>query len=651
MAEPRGGRTVLSGLLGRVTASNVFFLMGLQVFCLALYARTLGFPPIWDDVAEIVNRPFLQSCSNLATVLNPRYLLWVLPVANSARPAWLASVLGDTCLFGQVFAGFRLTSVLWHAVCAVLVSGLAWDLTRKRGVAIIAGFLFAAHPLHTETVNIVSFRTDLMSLAFCLTSLLLYRRSRAASRSGPFFAASIAAFALALLSKEMAVVLPALIVLSDRLCPVGRPDRRRELRVYGLFLAVLGAYLVFHVPRSGYVFGGHKDVFTQVKDSVDWPTSAVAPEFEFLLLPEGDPQDPMPWQAVYGSAKARILTMTRISGRYLLSLAWPWRPQGDYSPPVSSRWSDPAPWLAAALWLAWFWTAIRWRRREPVLTLAMLWVPCSLLPVCGVVALRNLQADRYAFFASAGACLAAAVAFDLWRRASKRGLTEWACVLLVASFAIAAFVRNGDYRDNRRFYEATLERDPNVARARINLAKVLEDARDDAGAEREYKAALALWPSLIQGRLLLARFYLDRGRAEDAAAVLEEGRAHAPEHAGLRYYLALSYWMSGRDKDAERDLRAILASRPRDWRASLSLGTVLLKQNRPAEAAVPLKLALEMSHGRSAVAAYHLALAYRMRGDMENAKAVIDRLSAANPALAEAARRGAGETLTPGRAF
>jgi hypothetical protein len=88
-----------------------FLTLAVMSLSLLLYARTLFNPPVWDDVHFVAGQPFLRDCGNLRLALDPRYLFWVLPVENSARPAWLASVLCDSCLFADAWAGLRLSSI------------------------------------------------------------------------------------------------------------------------------------------------------------------------------------------------------------------------------------------------------------------------------------------------------------------------------------------------------------------------------------------------------------------------------------------------------------------------------------------------------------------------------------------------------------
>ncbi|MDE2490206.1 MAG: hypothetical protein KGM24_05125, partial [Elusimicrobia bacterium] len=397
------------------SAARVAALLALFVGAVALYASTLKDPPVWDDHTFVFGQPFLLDCRNLSKVLSPLDYVRVLPERNSARPVWQASILADTCLGGGDIRVYRLTSAYWHALGAVLVAALGWALTGSFAPGLAAGILFAADPLHTEPVDILTFRTDLLALAFMIGTILLWREgwARAGRRRAALLAAAALAAALALLSKETAVVLPLLLLLSDALFPPpAAPARARRWGSFAVCSALVLGYLVFRAPRSGYVTAGHSDFFSEVRETVPLPGSRA--QQGFVRPPElPRPQDP-PWSRVYRDPAARFLTMSRVFASYLRLLVWPHPLQGDYAPRVVDSWTDPG---ALAGWLGWLAVlAAAWllRRRAPLASFGLGWAAITLLPVSNLIAIYNLQADRYLYAPSAGVCLAAGALLWAW---------------------------------------------------------------------------------------------------------------------------------------------------------------------------------------------------------------------------------------------
>ncbi|MBI5239757.1 MAG: hypothetical protein HY926_04735 [Elusimicrobia bacterium] len=500
--------------MARLEPKRVALLLGLWAGAMLLYAGTLRHPPVWDDHEFVFGQDFLMDCRNLPRALSPASLLSVLPVRNCARPVWLASVLVDTCLGGGQVHAYRLGSSFWHAVGAVLVLALGWGLSGGLAAALAAGLLFAVHPVHAEAVNIITFRSDLLCLAFMLGSLLLYRdalrRAGWPRRAGQ--AGALAAFVLALLAKEMAVVLPLLLLLSHAYFPAPAPGRARPVRrraallAAAAFLALVPLYLVFRSPRSGYVSMSHQDVFSS------WRQSVPAQKLE----------DP-PWSEVYDDPSARFLTMSRVFGSYLRLLVWPWPLQGDYAPRVVRDWLDPGLLASWGAWLGLLAAAWALRRRLPLAGFGLAWTAVGLLPVSGLVLLRNLQAERYLYVSSAGFCLAVGA---FWGELDRRlgGKRRWAgravLGLLLAVWAGRVWSRNSDFRSDQAFLEAAAAVDPGVPRVRLALARLHEGRGDWAAAEGEYRACLGLWPRARRARLQLADLLAGRGRREEALAQL-----------------------------------------------------------------------------------------------------------------------------------
>src|SRR5204862_4253047 len=97
---------------------------------------------------------------------------------------WMTLAL-DYELWGMNAAGYHLQNLLLHAVNAALVYVLARRLLELAGAKSIplspatltgsaasAALLFALHPLRVESVAWITERRDMLSLAWCLTSVL-----------------------------------------------------------------------------------------------------------------------------------------------------------------------------------------------------------------------------------------------------------------------------------------------------------------------------------------------------------------------------------------------------------------------------------------------------------------------------------------------
>src|SRR5207249_7426188 len=138
------------------------------------------------------------------------------------RPLPLATFAVDWTLTHGHPVWFHAMNLLWHAGVAVVVTALAFGSPSPEGrggqgvrTALAAGLLFAVHPVHVEAVaNVIGLGELMAAAGVCLA---VYA---AVVRQNVWW--SGAALVLGLLSKENALVAPALIVAAW----IIQPDRK-----------------------------------------------------------------------------------------------------------------------------------------------------------------------------------------------------------------------------------------------------------------------------------------------------------------------------------------------------------------------------------------------------------------------------------------
>ncbi|MBZ5567518.1 MAG: hypothetical protein LAN64_06665 [Acidobacteriia bacterium] len=189
---------------------------------LLVYAGAIRFDFVYDDDTQILRNPWLTSFSYL-----PRYFtshVWAFSNIVGAywRPLFLIWLLVQRTLFGAHPAMWHLDSVLLHVAATGFVYPLARRLARDRVAGMIAALIFGLHPALIESVAWISGVTDPL-LAVCLVpAFLAYLNWRGVApvrgpseagqhRNPRWLVLSLVLYALALMSKEPAVVLPALI--------------------------------------------------------------------------------------------------------------------------------------------------------------------------------------------------------------------------------------------------------------------------------------------------------------------------------------------------------------------------------------------------------------------------------------------------------
>ena len=140
--------------------------------------------------------------------------------------------------------GYHLTNILIHSLNSVLLFFVVRALSIGNiAAAIVAGLLFAVHPVHVEPVYIVSGRTDLLPASFLLGSFLAFIFYRSQNKVR-YYVISLIFYAMGLYSKEIIIPLPGILIVYDFLI-IGYRDRKlsKILLCYLPYGIVLGAYL------------------------------------------------------------------------------------------------------------------------------------------------------------------------------------------------------------------------------------------------------------------------------------------------------------------------------------------------------------------------------------------------------------------------
>ena len=503
----------------------------IAALCAALvYLTALGNGIALDDEMIVERNPTAHSVPAALAAFDEPY--W--PPQNGAglyRPLVILSFAVDWQLSRGSMPWLHAVNVAWHAAAtALLVPVLAVYV--GSGAALVGGVVFAVHPVHVEAVANLVGRSELMAASFILAAILLARaarRRRAAGRPTlPLELALLGASALALLSKEHAVVTVVLLALDD-LATRERVGPALPWRTYvALVVLSVGWYAMRRTVEADISF------------------AATAPTFLGL------------------GAAGRLSTMLPVVLVLLRLLVWPVDLSADYHPRVVERLEHLTPLGAfgalVLLSLAAL-AVVLWRRNRPVsvglLVIGIAWLPtANLVFPTGIVI-----SERTLYLASAGFALIAAEGAAALAR---RGLTRWAVILCVAVaifFGVRTSTANGMWRSNRDLVVYSLAAHPESYRVHAAAARVLVKMGDLERALNEYGTSVELLPIEIPNIVEAARVAADAGNASMARRFV--GQAI---RAGLRTDLAA--WVRAYVMMRTGSARTVLAQALRDVEAA-----------------------------------------------------------------------------------
>lgn len=571
------------------------------MLALLLLATALVFLPalggdfVWDDTKLIHSNPYVRDLSRLGEALTRDF--WHTPPSLAGgsglargdyRPVVTLAYALQFKAFGEHPAGYHLVNLALHLGCVVLAFGWIRRRLGTRGdegdhrlaalAWVMGAALFAVHPSRPESVAWISGSTDLWLGLFALLGL---RAWDIHPRLGGAVLAGVCFF-FATLSKETAVVLPALLLVDIAL--VRPPEARLGVALGRWSVAAAGV---------GFALVARFMVVAQLAPRSDVDTWNQAPQ--------------------------RVLSSF---GHYLFETFAPWWPSiqpGLLALQHGSR--VLAPWsialgavgslaLLALMGLAWRRPALRpWAADA-------LWFVVALGPTLNLVpmGMNALIAARFLYLPLLGVCALAgraALGPHDWRGHLTRGVLG---VALVGG-AVVASRHAATFTDRRSLWTAELRHNPNNYNALSELAAEALERGDHAAVgallSRGHAAAVSagvgdeavrfmvksgqflLWTTPDDDRETLGEvrgFFDAFCTAEEGTARLRTRHFHIeaalPRHeAPQRRALNLDAWRAWAHfrtddiDDAEAQLR-VAARRPNAYAARRYLAMVLAAQHR-----------------------------------------------------------------------
>ena len=185
-----------------------FVLIGLSI---ALYYPVKGHPFVnYDDNVYVTENLHVQSGLTWETV---SWAFVSYDAGNWHPITWLSHAL-DFQMYDQDPAGHHQTSMLLHALNAVLLFWVLWRATGYAGRSFVVAALFAVHPINVESVVWVSERKTVLSMMFFLLALGAYRWYVSKPQISRYAVVAVL-FALGLMAKAQIITFPCVLLLWD----------------------------------------------------------------------------------------------------------------------------------------------------------------------------------------------------------------------------------------------------------------------------------------------------------------------------------------------------------------------------------------------------------------------------------------------------
>jgi tetratricopeptide (TPR) repeat protein len=573
-------------LAGKPYEVHLLAVILLYILGFAIYLNSFSVPFVFDDHPNIRDNPSIRLTTFDARGIRAA----ALESRSQRRPIANISFALNYVVGGYDVKGYHLVNVLIHVVNGMLVYFLALMLLRRhrtitgahessdrrlRLAALLAAAIFVAHPLQTQAVTYIVQRMTSMATMFYLMSLLLYligrQRTDLAERSA-FWLAALAAWLLALGSKEIAATLPVTVVLIELLF------YRNAQRAWP---GIHPGYLLFAMLASAGVV-----VLYLGTD----PAATIAEQY---VLREFGPLE-------------RLLTELRVLVFYLglMTFPYPGRLSLEHSFSVSHSLIDPVSTILAVVFVVvLFVAALRLAPRHPILSFCILWFFVTLSIESSFIGLE-LAFEHRLYLPMFGFALALAYLFLLVpaRYHVWTTVTAGALVLALASATIA---RNSIWRDPVALWTDTVFKSPASHRARNNLGRVLADRGERERARIQFEEAIRLEPDYAEPYNNLGALHAQAGRFDAAQAHFGRAIELNSRYAQAYNNLGVALLRQGRVRKAASQLGQSVRIAPRYAKAHANLSVALAQLGQPGESCRHLLIALRLDstvpHSESAL--------------------------------------------------
>jgi protein O-mannosyl-transferase len=544
--------------------------LGLILIAALPYLNALQNGFVYDDDFQILANPYLRNFHYLRQIFTTS--VWSFRGGAAGNTNYYRPLMS----FGNLllFHLFGPNPLVFHAMNLIVHAGvvlLLYKVTEKMypGLGSVTAIIFALHPVHSESVDWVGAITDLELTLLLLAAFYFYLRIPRWAEPGQAWrrvkmqAGALGALALALLSKEQALTLPALAMLYEHLYRHDRSETSLQEKISRY--APLWALVLVYLGVRQHFLGGFTAVISR-------------PSFTFDEC---------------------VLSGAALIGQYAGKMLWPARLCMYYV--FSHSWESLLPAVLggiAALLLGALLLVLLWKKARPT-SFGLLWFAITIAPVLNVRWMPEAAfAERYLYLPSVGLSWVMAWAIvALWNLASGRR-RAWRTALALAGAALAALAvarvvtRNRDWKNETVLYASTLAVSPDAYAIHTDLGKIYWDRGQKDLAEQEWQTAARISPNMPVTLNNLGLLLTSEHRYDEAIADLRRSIQISPHDTMAHVNLGTAYSEMGRQQDAQRELETAVQLSPLSVLARNQLGQIYTDEGRFVDAEAQFRASL-----------------------------------------------------------
>lgn len=523
---------------------NIYNYLILIACVFAVYYNSLGNSFVFDDESVILGD---QSLTTLSSI--PKYFTggegFHKVIGKYYRPVVSTSYNIDYALWELNPFGFHLTNLLIHLIATLILFRVLQVLFYKYKycnlAALLGTIIFAVHPIHTEAVSWVSGRTDSFVTLFFFAAFLYYLKytnfDNTSKQTEPkYLTFSLIFYGLGLLTKEMMITLPAVIILFDF---IYRQQSFKQVlqnfKTYSYFIALTIVYVIVRyfalsgVPdRLNYMYFIN-DNFTTIAATM---VKTVPLYFKLIFVPT-------PLLYHYNGFLSDAQSFFELN--VLLSIAF-----------------------VLVLIIG----AFILYKKFPEISFCVTFFIITLLPVMNIIPTMNLMAERFLYLSSF--CVSILAAYLIAKYITNQNKTAFIVTVLIICgvYFYLTYQRNIDWKNNDTLYTTAEGMDGSVLL--VNSGNIYANKKQYDEAEKRYRRAIEVRDNSVLAHHNLGLIYLLRNQLDSAEMEIKKGMAIDSLAPDGYFQLAQIYRMQGENEKAIEQLTKLQSVTP-NYKESIML--------------------------------------------------------------------------------
>ncbi len=501
-----------------------FHILTIILITFVVYSNSLNNTFVYDDKATIEENSLIRNVRNIPLFFNKNFF-------NSGESGVLKKVYRPLAMISFALnyrigkfnvVGYHVVSVLFHTANAVLIYllmrmffGMETPSTEIPGrrndahkAAFFSSLLFAVHPVNTEAVNYIWQRSELMASFFYLLALVLFIKHLNGRRAYLCYLFSVISFMMALLSKEMAVTLPAILMLVDWYFISGYNKKKfiNNIKQYHLlFLLIALLYSFFRL----FSYDELKTLGSQGDTGAFWyfitQPRAIMDYFRLMILPVG------------------------------LSI--------DHFFPFSESIIDIRSLLSLIVIGIIVMAGIRLSKTSKTISLFILWFFIILIPTSSIISLYPVIMNEHRIYLPCAGMISALIIL-LYKRLQgihrDKLLPAAICIVLIL-FSLLTMRRNSDWSDGVILWSKVLQNNKNSVIALNSRGMLYKERGLHDKALSDFSAAIVLFPEDAKAHYNRGATYKKKGIYDKAitdynkALKINPGNARVYNSRGVVY--------------------------------------------------------------------------------------------------------------------